>query len=95
MTLCKIVYSLAGSERYEDSKAHSKQLMEESKENNKSLLALKECVRARAKAATEDGFAHIPYRTSKLTWLLKVSKPNKNNAFFPIIPCSTFGIANI
>jgi hypothetical protein len=46
--------------------------MEESKENNKSLLALKECVRARAKAGSEDGFVHIPYRSSRLTWVLKV-----------------------
>ncbi|TFK33530.1 P-loop containing nucleoside triphosphate hydrolase protein [Crucibulum laeve] len=62
---------LAGSERYEDRKAHSAELMEQSKENNKSLLALKECVRSRAKAAAEDGFVHIPYRSSRLTWVLK------------------------
>ncbi|KIJ53976.1 hypothetical protein M422DRAFT_201072 [Sphaerobolus stellatus SS14] len=66
-----VLVDLAGSERYEDSKAHSKQLMDESRENNKSLLALKECVRARAKAGAEDGFVHIPYRTSRLTWVLK------------------------
>lgn len=33
--------------------------MAESKENNKALLALKECVRARAKAGSEDGFVHL------------------------------------
>ena len=64
--------SLAGSERYEDSKAHDKQRMLESKENNNSLMSLKECVRAKAKMATEDGFVHIPWRSNKLTMLLKV-----------------------
>lgn len=64
--------SLAGSERYEDSKAHSRQLMNESRENNKSLLNLKECVRARAVAGSEEKFVHIPYRSSRLTWVLKV-----------------------
>ncbi|KAI0313289.1 P-loop containing nucleoside triphosphate hydrolase protein [Amylostereum chailletii] len=66
-----ILVDLAGSERYEDNKAHSQQLMDESKENNKSLLALKECVRARARAESDEGFVHIPYRTSRLTLLLK------------------------
>ena len=65
---------MAGSERYEDSKAHDKQRMEESKENNKTLMALKDCVRAKAKAVVqEEGFVHIPFRSNKLTLLLKVS----------------------
>jgi kinesin family member 2/24 len=64
--------SLAGSERYEDSKAHDKIRMDESKENNKSLMNLKECVQAKAKTAQEDGFVHIPWRSNKLTMLLKV-----------------------
>ncbi|KAF8580948.1 P-loop containing nucleoside triphosphate hydrolase protein [Ramaria rubella] len=50
-----VLVGLAGPERYEDSKTHSKQLMDESRENNNSLLALKECVRARARAGAEDG----------------------------------------
>lgn len=64
--------SLAGSERYEDSKGHDKQRMKESRENNESLMNLKECVRAKAKMAAEDGFVHIPWRSNKLTMLLKV-----------------------
>lgn len=57
--------SIAGSERYEVSKEHSKQLMDESRENNKILLALNGCeVRARDHAGIEDGFMHIPYRTA-------------------------------
>ena len=71
--------SLAGSERYEDSKAHDKIRMDESKENNKSLMNLKECVQAKAKTAQEDGFVHIPWRSNKLTMLLKV---------VPLIPFS-------
>jgi len=72
--------SLAGSERYEDSKAHDKIRMDESKENNKSLMNLKECVQAKAKTAQEDGFVHIPWRSNKLTMLLKV------------VPLITFGL---
>ncbi|KAJ7233913.1 P-loop containing nucleoside triphosphate hydrolase protein [Mycena rebaudengoi] len=66
-----ILVDLAGSERYEDSKDHDKQRMEESRDNNKSLMNLKECVRAKAKMAAEDGFVHIPWRSNKLTMLLK------------------------
>ncbi|KAF7798862.1 hypothetical protein EIP86_010089 [Pleurotus ostreatoroseus] len=66
-----ILVDLAGSERYEDSKAHDKQRMLESRENNNSLMNLKECVRAKAKMANEDGFVHIPWRGNKLTMLLK------------------------
>ncbi|CCM02975.1 uncharacterized protein FIBRA_05090 [Fibroporia radiculosa] len=66
-----ILVDLAGSERYEDSKRHDKQRMTESKENNTSLMNLKDCVRAKAKMANEDGFVHIPWRMNKLTILLK------------------------
>ncbi|KAJ7122056.1 P-loop containing nucleoside triphosphate hydrolase protein [Mycena crocata] len=66
-----ILVDLAGSERYEDSKDHDKQRMEEARDNNKSLMNLKECVRAKAKMAAEDGFVHIPWRANKLTMLLK------------------------
>ncbi|KAK0213292.1 P-loop containing nucleoside triphosphate hydrolase protein [Desarmillaria ectypa] len=66
-----ILVDLAGSERYEDSKAHDRQRMKESRENNESLMNLKESVRAKAKMAAEDGFVHIPWRSNKLTMLLK------------------------
>ncbi|KAJ7162247.1 P-loop containing nucleoside triphosphate hydrolase protein [Mycena filopes] len=66
-----ILVDLAGSERHEDSKDHDKQRMEEARDNNKSLMNLKECVRAKAKMAAEDGFVHIPWRANKLTMLLK------------------------
>ncbi|KAJ7672202.1 P-loop containing nucleoside triphosphate hydrolase protein [Mycena polygramma] len=51
-----ILMDLAGSERFEDSKDHNKQRMDEVRENNKGLMNLKECVRAKAKMASEDGF---------------------------------------
>ncbi|KAJ6577496.1 P-loop containing nucleoside triphosphate hydrolase protein [Mycena capillaripes] len=66
-----ILMDLAGSERYEDSKDHDKQRIDEVRENNKGLMNLKECVRAKAKMASEDGFVHIPWRAHKLTMLLK------------------------
>ncbi|KAF7327984.1 Kinesin-like protein [Mycena kentingensis (nom. inval.)] len=66
-----ILVDLAGSERYDDSKEHDKKRMDEARENNKSLMNLKECVRAKARMAVEDGFVHIPWRANKLTMLLK------------------------
>ncbi|KAJ7761245.1 P-loop containing nucleoside triphosphate hydrolase protein [Mycena maculata] len=61
-----ILVDLAGSERHADSKKHSAARLQETRDNNKSLLALKDCVRARA-----SGAALVPFRTSKLTLLLK------------------------
>jgi len=59
---------LAGSERGQDTKHHNRQRRQESAEINKSLLALKECVRA-----LDSGSSHVPYRGSKLTMILKDS----------------------
>lgn len=57
---------LAGSERGADTKSHNRQRRTESSEINKSLLALKECIRA-----LDSDNAHVPYRSSKLTLVLK------------------------
>jgi len=67
------VIDLAGSERAADSKGHSKARMDETKQINLSLMALKECIRARtlASAPGEGGKIHVPYRRTKLTMLLK------------------------
>ncbi|KAJ8606768.1 hypothetical protein CTAYLR_009567 [Chrysophaeum taylorii] len=59
---------LAGSERGADTRSHSRQLRTESAEINKSLLALKECIRS---LATND--SHVPFRASKLTMVLRDS----------------------
>ena len=53
---------LAGSERAADSRHHNRQRRVESAEINKSLLALKECIRSFDRDAT-----HVPFRSSKLT----------------------------
>merc|ERR1719183_853433 len=66
------IIDLAGSEGAKDVKGHSKERMEETKQINSSLLALKECIQARTFAATPgQGHTHVPYRRSKLTHLLK------------------------
>ncbi|RLO04194.1 hypothetical protein DYB28_015654, partial [Aphanomyces astaci] len=83
---------LAGSERGADTKSHNRQRRMESSEINKSLLALKECFRycsteALRNTHTGESFpcraldsggrgAHIPFRASKLTQVLKDSFVN-------------------
>lgn len=59
---------LAGSERGADTKSHNRTRRMEGAEINKSLLALKECVRA-----LDSNSTHVPYRASKLTLVLKDS----------------------
>jgi kinesin family protein 2/24 len=65
---------LAGSERGADTKSHNRQRRMEGAEINKSLLALKECIRA-----LDSNSNHVPYRASKLTLVLKDSFTNKKS----------------
>ena len=63
-----IVCDLAGSERAQDTKSNSRQRRLEGAEINKSLLALKECIRA-----MDSSGGYIPFRASKLTLSLRDS----------------------
>lgn len=78
--LCFI--DLAGSERGSDTASSTRQTRMEGAEINKSLLALKECIRA-----MDQKKDHTPFRGSKLTQVLKASFMGKN--------CRTVMIANI
>lgn len=63
-----IFVDLAGSERGIDRKIVSNETKAEGAEINKSLLALKECIRG-----IEQDKKHLPFRQSKLTQILKNS----------------------
>lgn len=66
------IVDLAGSENASDVQFHDKNLANQTKLINSSLMALKECIRNRALAAkNQDTFYHVPYRLSKLTLLLR------------------------
>ncbi|KRX06450.1 Protein kinase-like domain [Pseudocohnilembus persalinus] len=63
---------LVGSENASDSQFHDKQLIQQTKDINKSLMILKDCLLNRVKASQViDKHIHIPYKASKLTNLLK------------------------
>ena len=66
--------NLAGSERGVETTQTDKQTKAEGAEINKSLLGLKECVRAidSQKGQASQG-QHVPFRSSKLTMVLRDS----------------------
>ncbi|KAG0173963.1 hypothetical protein DFQ28_002993 [Apophysomyces sp. BC1034] len=67
-----MLIDLAGSERNADSTKHDSQLLKESRVTNTSLMTLKDCLRKKyEKALYPNKHIHIPYRSSKLTLLLK------------------------
>eukprot|EP00820_Chromera_velia_P019238 Cvel_28089.t1-p1 / transcript=Cvel_28089.t1 / gene=Cvel_28089 / organism=Chromera_velia_CCMP2878 / gene_product=Kinesin-like protein KIF2C, putative / transcript_product=Kinesin-like protein KIF2C, putative / location=Cvel_scaffold3613:11013-15411(+) / protein_length=762 / sequence_SO=supercontig / SO=protein_coding / is_pseudo=false len=84
---------LAGSERAHDATSNNKQRKVEGAEINKSLLALKECIRALDNQSHSHGHpkergpgggghggsgdAHVPFRASKLTLVLRDSFTHK------------------
>jgi kinesin family protein 2/24 len=71
-----LLVDLAGSEASSDTSQHSKDRMTETREINKSLMILKECINKRAhwsvsKAEGSQKRVHIPFRNNKLTHVLK------------------------
>jgi len=77
---------LAGSERGADTYDNDRQTRIEGAEINKSLLALKECIRALDAAAR-----HVPFRGSKLTEVLRDSfqgKQARTVMIANVSPCS-------
>lgn len=72
---------LAGSERGADTMEQNKQTRMDGAEINKSLLALKECIRA-----LDHDSRHLPFRGSKLTLVLRDSFMGN---------CKTLMIANV
>ena len=73
---------LAGSERGTETQSNNRLRRAEGAEINKSLLALKECIRAlQARKTSGNGDIHVPFRASKLTHVLRdsfVSKSDKS-----------------
>lgn len=71
-----LLVDLAGSEAGADMQHHSRERMTETREINKSLTVLKDCIRSRALWSIARGEAaqkhtHIPFRSTKLTQVLK------------------------
>ena len=72
---------LAGSERAQETQSNNRQRRAEGAEINKSLLALKECIRALDERKNGNPDQHVPFRASKLTHVLRdsfVSKSDKS-----------------
>lgn len=77
-----LIVDLAGSERAQDTQSNNRQRRLEGAEINKSLLALKECIRA-----LDTNSTHVPFRASKLTMVLRDSFLNQESSKIVMIAC--------
>jgi kinesin family protein 2/24 len=78
---------LAGSERAQETQSNDRQRRAEGAEINKSLLALKECIRALDTKKTNSE-VHVPFRASKLTLVLRDSFiPKSDKSKIIMIAC--------
>jgi len=84
-----LLVDLAGSERAADCQSNNRQRRLEGAEINKSLLALKECIRALDAKSN-----HVPFRTSKLTMVLRDSFISSAKSKIVMIACTNPGSSN-
>ena len=77
-----LIVDLAGSERAQDTQSNNRQRRLEGAEINKSLLGLKECIRA-----LDSNQGHVPFRASKLTMVLRDSFLNPQSSKIVMIAC--------
>lgn len=75
-----MLVDLAGSERGQDTTSNNRIRRLEGAEINKSLLALKECIRAFGAKKKGGSKVHVPFRASKLTLVLRDSFVCKTKA---------------
>ena len=78
---------LAGNERGADTSSSDRNTRMEGAEINKSLLALKECIRALGRKG-----AHLPFRASKLTQVLRDSFIGEKSKTCMVSGCDFFGV---
>jgi kinesin family protein 2/24 len=89
-----LMVDLAGSERAQDIRSNNRDRRAEGAEINKSLLALKECIRALDDAKGNKD-AHVPFRASKLTMVLRDSfMGTKKNICIGMIACVSPGYSH-
>ena len=74
---------LAGSERLHKSGSKSKQILIESRSINKSLSCLKDVIKSLA-----NNDSHIPYRNSKLTYVLQPHLSSKSSKVLMMVNAS-------
>ena len=88
---------LAGSERAQETKSNNRARRAEGAEINKSLLALKECIRALEEKKTGNPDTHVPFRASKLTHVLRdsfVSRSDKSKIIMISCVSPSYNSAN-